>query len=113
MVCDNKKTRYSGIELLRILTICGVILLHYNDERAFKWVDQGTVNQYILFGVESMCICAVDLFMIISGYFLCQTQKRAAIKPLELLFEITLINLGFELCRILVRGGGEPFKKLS
>lgn len=101
----EQKARYSGIELLRILTICGVILLHYNDGKALKWVEYGTANQYILFIVESMCICAVDLFMVISGYFLSQTQKRTAIKPLELLFEVALVNAGFEICGKVMTGG--------
>lgn len=96
----QQESRYSGIELLRILTICGVILLHYNDGRAFKWVVPGTANQYILFGVESIFICAVDLFMVISGYFLSQTQKRTVIKPLELFFQITLFNVCFTIYRM-------------
>lgn len=32
---NHKLIRESGIELLRILAIFGVILLHYNDGRAF------------------------------------------------------------------------------
>lgn len=83
-----KPPRESGIELLRILAACGVILLHYNDGKAFKWVESNTINQYLLFGIESLCICAVDLFMVISGYFLGTTQKRKAIKPVELILQI-------------------------
>lgn len=35
----KKGTRESGIELLRILAIMGVVVLHYNDGRAFNYVE--------------------------------------------------------------------------
>ncbi len=46
---NEKKERESGIELLRILTMLGVVMLHYNDGRAFKYVTEGSHSQYILF----------------------------------------------------------------
>lgn len=91
----ESSTRQSGVELLRILAICGVILLHYNDGKAFEWVERYSANYYVLMLVESVCICAVDLFMVISGYFLSQTQNRRVIKPLELIIEVVLIQVLF------------------
>ena len=39
-----KKARESNIELLRILTICGVVMLHYNGNVALGLVTEGTTN---------------------------------------------------------------------
>ena len=85
---QEKKERFSGVELLRILAACGVVMLHYNDGRAFVHVQPGSMNQMILFGFECLCICAVDLFILMSGYFLCTSQKRTLGKPLELIFQV-------------------------
>ena len=69
---SEKKDRQSGIELLRILAACMVIVLHYNDGGAFEHTRMG-YNRTILFLLESMCICAVDLFILITGYFMCSS----------------------------------------
>ncbi|MCR5565504.1 MAG: acyltransferase [Clostridiales bacterium] len=81
-------TRESGIELLRILAAMAVVLLHYNDPMAFDAVAGGSPRQYILFLLESMAICAVDLFIVISGFFLSGTQKRSFRKLFELIFQV-------------------------
>lgn len=54
--------RDSNIELLRILTICGVVILHYNGTQAFSFVNDNSLNYYILLFLEGLCICAVNLF---------------------------------------------------
>lgn len=89
------KMRDSGVELLRILTALSVVMLHYNDGRAFKYVEAGSAQQITLFFLESCAICAVDLFILISGYYLSRTQKRSVLKPLELIVEIVIIRLLF------------------
>lgn len=86
-------SRKSNIELLRIVAAIFVIVLHYNDGRAFNYVIDGSTNQYVLFLFESISICAVDLFVLISGYFLSSTNKRKLAKPFELYFEITFIKI--------------------
>ena len=66
-----KKERQSNIELLRMLAIMGVVILHYNNQyfgAAFELVQPETVNYYILSVLESLSICAVDLFILISVY---------------------------------------------
>jgi len=85
------KSRKSGIELLRILAALGVVVLHYNDGRAFGYV-QGGINLYVLQILECVCICAVDLFVLISGYFLSNTPKRNYFKIIELVIELIIIK---------------------
>lgn len=89
---EKVSQRQSGIELLRILAAMGVILIHYNGNYAFTYVNQQSLNQYLLFFLESCCICAVDLFIFISGYFLCTTQKRSLGKVLGLLIQLTFFK---------------------
>lgn len=106
----SQKKRCSGIELLRILTMMGVVLLHYNDGRAFVYVQDG-INRVVLLGLESICICAVDLFVLISGYFLSASSKRNYIKTIELLVQLIAFRLGIYFVRILL--GGTEFSMTS
>lgn len=96
------KKRVSGIELLRIFTMLGVVFLHYNDGRAFTFVENNTLNYYVLFFLESFCICAVDLFILISGYFLCNSQKRSLGKIISLVLEFILVKEGMYIISSLV-----------
>ncbi len=89
----GQKVRDSNIELLRILTICGVVMLHYNAYEAFPRVEQGSVNFFILYALEALFICSVNLFVLISGYFSCLSGKRKVIKPLELLVQVMAFGL--------------------
>ena len=63
----STKARQSTIELLRIITICGVVMLHYNGNVAFGLVTEGTAKYYLLQFLEILFICAVNLFVLISG----------------------------------------------
>lgn len=70
--------RQSNIELLRILASMAVIILHYitpNAGGALQYVRNtgGGINEAILRLLESLLANAVNLFMMISGYFLCES----------------------------------------
>ena len=87
------KQRQSNIELLRILAILVVILLHYNNDSSgggFRFVEPGSLNQGILFLIECCAVCAVDLFVLVSGYFLSKTEKRDPWKAVELVVQVIL-----------------------
>lgn len=95
----NRVTRLTSIELLRILAIFGVIIQHYNLDiavpafgRALFYVEHKTLNEIFLYFLESLSVCAVDLFVLISGYFSCTLTKRSAIKPIKLLFQVVIFN---------------------
>ena len=96
----KKETRNSSIELLRIIAMMGVICLHYNSSiygAALKLVTPNSLNQYYLHFIGSLFVCAVNLFIMISAYFLCQTQNRRSIKVLELIKEgkdLSIIAIG-------------------
>ncbi|MBO5478802.1 MAG: hypothetical protein J6A04_03700 [Clostridia bacterium] len=92
------KERESNIELLRIISILGVIVLHYNNPQiggGFKFVIPNSINYWILMTLESIFICAVNVFIIISGYFLIEKKSRNLWKVIELILQVVLIELAF------------------
>ncbi len=101
----NEKQRASNIELLRILTMLGVIVLHYNNANiggGFKFVRSGTLNYHFLNLLESLFICAVNLFVLITGYFMINTQKRSLIKPVKLVIQVIVFKLAIYLLKIII-----------
>ena len=104
------KQRNSAIELLRIITMLCVIILHYNNKSmggAFYYVENGSTNQHILFITECVSISAVNLFILISGYFLYQSDSRKLSKIIELFFQESVIKLFLYFFSIL--SGGNVF----
>ena len=87
--------RNSSIELLRIISMIGVIILHYNNEEigcALKYVTEGSLNQYYLYLTSNIFIGAVDLFIIISAYYLASTNQRKLIKIVELIVQVIVFK---------------------
>lgn len=103
----DKSKRKSNIELLRILSMLGVIILHYNNKTiggGLQYVTDNSVNYYILMVLESLCICAVDLFMLISGYFSCLGKKSTFNKPFALIAQVVIFSFAWNLFTGAVKG---------
>lgn len=84
----KKSGRNSNIELLRIILIIMVITLHFNNGDmggGFNMVQDNMLGRVILYLLESLSICAVNCFMIISGYFLAYNKKVKLGKIVDLL----------------------------
>ena len=96
--------RESNIELLRIFTAMGVVILHYNYGRALQYVDQSSLNFGVLIGLESFWICAVDLFVLISGYFLYGKKSVSIMKVAELLLQVSVFRVFLGLTPTIIRG---------
>lgn len=97
------KERQSNIELLRILAIIGVIVLHYNNPLiggAITYAKESSTNFYVLYTLESLFACGVDLFMIISGYFMCESKKRSIWRPIELIIQVMIFREAIYLVRV-------------
>ena len=103
----DKSKRQSNIELLRILSMLGVIILHYNNKTmggGLQYVTDNSVNYYILMVLESLCICAVDLFMLISGYFSCRGKRSTLNKPFALIAQVVIFSFAWNLFTGAVKG---------
>ncbi len=67
------KTRQTNIELLRILAMLMVIILHYLGKGGFLTAE--SLKQQPLYALlETLCIVAVNVYVLISGYFLIQSE---------------------------------------
>lgn len=103
----EKNKRQSNIELLRILSILGVVILHYNNKTiggGLQYVTDNSVNYYILMILESLCICAVDLFMLISGFFSCKGKRTTLNKPFALIAQVVIFSFAWNLFSGAVKG---------
>ncbi len=89
----SSSMRNSSIELLRIFAACGVVVLHYNGMFGALDSSDGIVLDFLMV-LESLFICAVDLFVIISGFFLCTSLKRTWGKPVYLFLLLSIVNVG-------------------
>lgn len=93
--------RQSGIEILRILAATGVIVLHYNNPMIGGALNIGTgVNRGLLYFLEALNVCAVNVFVLINGFFDVENQKRDLMKPLRLIIQVMLFNLAFYVLRV-------------
>lgn len=101
-----KNTRNSSIELLRIFAGMGVIILHYNSAGgAFAQVTNNSLNQFWLYFSQTISNCAVDLFVIISAFFLSGSNKRDVNKVINLWLQFTVFKFGAYILQIVA---GKP-----
>ena len=92
----NTKERNSNIELLRIVCMMGVVALHYVHK------DMGGVEAYMAYpnfnwffvnAVRSIAIPLVNVFVIITGYFMVHSAKWSIRKALNLILIIMFYGL--------------------
>lgn len=89
-------SRNSNIELLRLVLMFMVVLLHFNNAAmggAFVYVKDKVVDNFVLHIFESLSICAVNGFMIISGYFLYTNKKVNFGKVIDILLIVIFYRI--------------------
>ena len=103
---NNRNVRQSNIELLRVLCMLGVVVLHFNNPvigGAIDKVAPASMHRLVLCVAESIAVCAVDLFVLITGYFLCTSSKsRSVVKPIKLLVQVIVFNEAWYLIESLI-----------
>lgn len=87
----GKVIRQSNFELLRILAAVGVVILHFIYPRGIQNVE-GNANTFFLLLLESLFISCVDIFIMLSAFFLINRNERKISKPLDLLIQLELIQ---------------------
>lgn len=78
MSLSKNSFRNSNIEILRLVLMFMVVLLHFNNDTmggAFVFIKDMAFDNFALHFFESLSICAVNCFMIVSGYFLYANTK--------------------------------------
>lgn len=94
------KKRNEGIELLRIISMIMILILHYLGHGGI--LDNLSANNfyyYIAWTLEGICFVAVNIYVLITGYFLC-TSKANLKKIILLWLQIVFysISIYFILC---------------
>lgn len=87
----RKGNRDVSLDLLRIVSMCMIIVLHeinkgLNIQRLVSVSD--VVNQYMV----ALTMCSVNLFVLISAYFLVEDNKINFGKVLKIIIELWLVN---------------------
>lgn len=93
------KPRRMNLELLRCLAMMMVIALHFLGKgELLGELSQKNLGltEIIAWILESFCIVAVNVYMLISGYFLCQSGFRLS-RFLQLLMQIWFYSVVFGL----------------
>ena len=99
--------RDPNIELLRTLTMIGVIVLHMNNPLVGKCLLYSRDNSFLysfLLGYESIFVCAVNLFLVITGYYLIQKKSVSLIKPILLVSQVCIFSISYYVVLALLRG---------
>ena len=94
------KERKSNIELLRVIVMYMVLLLHANVT-TFGWPEGDTLTTVSRLSMESITIVAINVFILITGYFGTSFKiSRIANILFQIIFTVftvTLILIGFGL----------------
>ena len=90
--------RQANYELLRIIAMCMVVTLHYLNHTGMLLTpdSEGGSSRFLGMLVESFCIVAVNVYVLISGYFLVEAGfkvKRVLVLLCQVLFYAILIPL--------------------
>ena len=98
------KERLSNIELLRIVAMLFVLLLHCNytiiGSVTSKDIISVPFESFIRIFTEQLCLCCVNIFVLISGWFGIRANKKGFV---SLLFQVVV--LAFVIMLVLI-----PFK---
>lgn len=97
--------RYSNIELIRIVLTLMIITLHYFNKNMGGVIENLTLqdtNYYIAQAITSICIISVNVFIIITGFFLCDKNSIKIRKVVNLYVIAFFYNLVFEVIYIII-----------
>ena len=75
-----------------------VVLLHFNNDvmgGAFCLVKDKALDNFILHFCNSLSVCAVNCFMIVSGYFLFTNKKVNFGKVVDILLIVVFYRVFF------------------
>lgn len=91
------RQRQSNYELLRLAAGLAVILLHFNYTPGGGGALESArgATYYVLTLLEIVAVCAVNLFVLLSGYFSCDSKSIKTGKLLELLLQTMCFRLAF------------------
>lgn len=88
------RERNSNFELLRIILMVFVVILHYNNVEMGGALGYTTgINKIVSHFIEAFSICAVNCFVMISGYFMVDSFNRKVKKVFELFLKVIVYGI--------------------
>lgn len=95
------KKRIVSIELLRIVAMMMVVMLHYLGKGEILPALTGDVNinGFVTWSMEALSIVAVNVYMLISGYFLINTRFKVS-RLIELVCQVLFYSILVEVILI-------------
>jgi len=112
---NSRSKRDSNIELLRIVAMIGVIILHFiNADIGGGIVFTANDNaKYAALSVaRTMFIPAVDIFLMISGYFMCSKSAVVVDKAFKLILQVIVTNELIYVLRMIIGNDSFSIKHL-
>lgn len=108
----RKKKRMANIELLRILAMIMVVMLHFLSKGNLlpDITKPISGNGYIAWILETLSIVAVNVYMIISGFFLVESGFKIR-RLFQLLCQVLFYSLLIPI--ILIAAGILPLKEIT
>ena len=101
---NNSKKRDSNIELLRLLAGCSVVILHFNyfGEGVGALYSAKGINYSILFYLEILCVPAVNVFILISGYYNSFSKEIKWYKLFKICAQLIIFNLIYKIIQSII-----------
>lgn len=92
-MADEKK-RQANFELLRIVAMMMVIVLHYivKGKMSVKLSVDGSIANHMWWLIQGFCNVAVNVYILISGYFLVKSQWRIS-KLVKLVCQVLFYSI--------------------
>lgn len=104
----EKRTRLSNFELLRIIAMLMIIGTHcISSSHAFEQFVNRSTSYIILTVLQTLCNLGVNLFVLITGYFMVERTKVSMRKPIELLLDVAIYGSALYCVSVLL--GLQPF----
>lgn len=90
----NEKKRQANFELLRIIAMMMVIVLHYivKGKMSVKLSEDGSLTNHIWWLIQGFCNVAVNVYILISGYFMVKSQWRIS-KLVKLVCQVLFYSI--------------------
>ena len=91
----QKKERMANLEVLRCVAMMMVVVLHYLGKGGLlpDLTAPLSVQDMAAWLLEAICIVAVNVYMMISGYFLCESSFKLS-RLLTLWLQLWLYSVG-------------------
>ena len=95
------KTRESNFELLRIFAIMGVMVLHSSSYFFSQYAEENLFYYVSWHGLHAIFISSVNIFLMITGYFMCNKNSVSVEKPFSLYLQNVCFSLGLYILAML------------